>query len=130
MLYKVRGKAIEKVNQTKFKEEEKLERDLEDWIENNPSIIGERLLIFGRQVQIPEVNDRIDLLALDTNGKVVIIELKRGKLKHPVDIQSLRYASYVSRFDRVRIRIKKDFELTNDKFLNFLRDCYASFKKV
>ncbi len=99
MLYKVRGKAIEKVNQTKFKEEEKLERDLEDWIENNPSIIGERLLIFGRQVQIPEVNDRIDLLALDTNGKVVIIELKRGKLKHPVDIQSLRYASYVSRWE-------------------------------
>lgn len=99
MLYKVKGREVEKVNQTGFKQEEKLERDLEGWIENEASILGERLLIFGRQVQIPEVNDRIDLLALDTNGKVVIIELKKGKLKHPVDIQSLRYASYVSRWE-------------------------------
>ncbi|MEA3475151.1 MAG: hypothetical protein U9R23_01710 [Candidatus Cloacimonadota bacterium] len=99
MLYKVREKEVEKLNQTKFKQEEKLEQDLEDWIEHESSILGERLLIFGRQVQIPEVNDRIDLLAVDTNGKVVIIELKKGKLKHPVDIQSLRYASYVSRWE-------------------------------
>lgn len=99
MLYKVKGKEVEKVNQTKFKQEEKLEQDLEDWIEHESSILDERLLIFGRQVQIPEVNDRIDLLALDTNGNVVIIELKKGKLKHPVDIQSLRYASYVSRWE-------------------------------
>ena len=45
MLYKIKGKQTEKINQTKFKQEEKLEQDLEDWIENNPSIIGERLLI-------------------------------------------------------------------------------------
>jgi len=64
MLYKVKGKSVEKVNQTRFKEEEKLEQDLEDWIENDPSILGENLLIIGRQVQIPEVNDRIDLLRI------------------------------------------------------------------
>ena len=58
MLYKVKGKEVEKVNQTKFKQEEKLEQDLEDWIEHDPSILGERLLIFGRQVQIPEVNEK------------------------------------------------------------------------
>lgn len=99
MLYKIKGKKMVKVTETKFKQENKLEQNLEDWIENNPSILGENLLIIGRQVHIQEVNDRIDLLALDTNGNVVIIELKRGKLKDPVDIQSLRYASYISRWE-------------------------------
>ncbi|RLI73581.1 hypothetical protein DRO97_07210 [Archaeoglobales archaeon] len=99
MLYEISGKEVREVNKTRFREIKKFEKDLEDWIENNPSILGEKLLIIGRQVQIPEVNDRIDLLALDTNGNVVIIEIKTGKLKDPVDIQALRYASYVSRWD-------------------------------
>ncbi len=90
MLYKIKDNKIERVNKTRFNEEEKLEQDLENWIESNPSILGEKLLIIGRQVSIPDVNDRIDLLALDTNGNVVIIELKKGKLKDPAEIQALR----------------------------------------
>ena len=46
---------------------EYLEQDLEVGQKNDSSILGENLLIIGRQAQIPEVNDRIDLLALDTN---------------------------------------------------------------
>ena len=99
MLYKIKGKEAKNIAETKLSEEEKLEQDLENWIENNPSILDEDLLIIGRQVLIPEVNDRIDLLALDTNGNVVIIELKKGRLKDPADVQSLRYASYVSRWE-------------------------------
>jgi len=121
MLYKIKGKQTEKVNQTKFKQEEKLEKDWEDWIENNPSILGERLLIIGRQVQIPEVYDRIDLLALDTNGNVVIIELKKGGLKDPVDIQSLRYASYVSRweYEDLEKQAKNYFSEKGEEEFNF-----------
>jgi len=99
MLYKVKGKQLEKIDQTRLKQEGMLEADLEDWVENDPSILGENLLVIGRQVQISEVKDRIDLLALDTNGNTVIIELKKGKIKDPVDIQSLRYASYISRWE-------------------------------
>jgi len=121
MLYKVKGKSVEKIKQTKFKQEEKMEQDLEDWIEHDPSILGEKLLILGRQVQIPEVNDRIDLLALDTSGNVVIIELKKGKLKHPVDIQSLRYASYVSRweYDDLEKQANKYFSEKGEGDFNF-----------
>jgi len=128
MLYKVKGKRIEKINQTKLKQEEILEQDLEDWIEQDPTVLGEELLIIGRQVRIPDVNDRIDLLALDTNGNLVIIELKRGKLKDPVDMQSLRYASYVSRWEYDEIekqannyfleKGEKEFNL-NEKFEEF-----------
>jgi hypothetical protein len=76
----------------------KLEEHLEDWIANDPSLLGEPLLIVGRQVLIPDVKDRLDLLALDPRGNAVIIELKRGKLRDPVDMQALRYASYVSKW--------------------------------
>src|SRR5579885_296377 len=75
-----------------------LEEHLEDWIATDSSILGEPLLIIGRQLIIPDVKDRLDLLALDPQGKAVIIELKRGKLKDPVDMQALRYASYISKW--------------------------------
>jgi len=121
MLYKIRGKEVEEVNQTKLKQENKLEQNLEDWLEHEPSILGERLLVFGRQVQIPEVNDRIDLLALDTDGNIVIIEIKKGKLKSPVDIQSLRYASYVSRweYDDLEKQANNYFSAKGEEEFNF-----------
>jgi hypothetical protein len=115
-----------------LKQIRKLEEDLEDWIENDPSILGEDLLVIGRQILIPEVRDKIDLLALDTNGNTVIIELKRGRIKDPVDIQAIRYASYVSRWDYNALENQarnyflekgedEDFTL-NDKFEKFLED--------
>ena len=63
---------------------EYLEQDLEDWIENDSSILGENLLIIGRQAQIPEVNDRIDLLALDTNlfsCTLLLVKEKKEKIE-------------------------------------------------
>ncbi|MGC9385250.1 MAG: hypothetical protein ACP5D6_11680 [Kosmotogaceae bacterium] len=86
------------VSKTKLKEEKLLEENLEDWITNDPKILGEPLLLIGRQVRIPDINDKLDLLALDPQGNAVIIELKRGRLKDPVDMQALRYASYISKW--------------------------------
>jgi hypothetical protein len=97
-LWKITDKGPAKVKETKFKQEKLLEEHLEDWIASDPSILGEPLLIFGRQVIIPDIKDRLDLLAVDSAGAIVIIELKRGQLKDPVDIQSLRYASYMSKW--------------------------------
>jgi len=86
------------LDKTSLKQEDFLEENLEDWVVEDPSLLGEPLLVIGRQVTIPEVKDRLDLLALDPQGKAVIIELKRGKLKNPVDMQALRYASYISKW--------------------------------
>ena len=90
-----------KVHNTTLEKEKLLEDHLEDWIVEDPSILAEPLMLIGRQVSIPEVNDRLDLLALDVQGNAVVIELKRGPLKDPVDMQALRYASFISkwRFD-------------------------------
>lgn len=99
MLWKIQGKGLNKLEDTTFEKESLLEENLENWIEANPSFLGEELLIIGRQVDIPDVNDTLDLLALDTKGNAVIIELKRGQLKDPVEMQGLKYASYISRWD-------------------------------
>lgn len=92
-LWKITNQGPKQVPETKFKQEELLEENLEDWICSDGSILGEPLFIIGRQVMIPDMKDRLDVLAIDPQGNAVIIELKRGKLKDPVDMQALRYAS-------------------------------------
>jgi hypothetical protein len=70
---------------------------IQEWIRNTPEILGEELLIlsieFDRFVQS---NDRLDILAMDVKGNLVVIELKRDSFAGYADLQSLRYASMVS----------------------------------
>lgn len=95
-IWKITDSGPLKIDETKPKKEKLLESHLEDWVETDSSMLGEPLMIIGRQVIIPDVKDRLDLLALDPQGNAVVIELKRGKLKDPVDMQGARYASYIS----------------------------------
>ena len=78
-IWKITPEGPVKVSQTKPKEAKLLEENLENWVITDPSLLGEPLLIIGRQVMIPEVKDRLDVLALDPQGNTVVIELKRGK---------------------------------------------------
>lgn len=107
--------------ETKFKQEKLLEEHLEDWICSDGTILGEPLFIISRQVLIPDTKDRLDLLALDPQGNAVIIELKRGRLKDPVDMQALRYASYVSKwkFTDFENVARNYFQKTGDPEFNF-----------
>lgn len=81
------------------------EDDLREWIINNPDrILGENFLIIGREVSVKQIGDGIDLLAIDRDGNVVAIELKRGALKPMVDFQGLKYAAYTSHWDYSKLR--------------------------
>lgn len=97
-IWKITPDGPVKVAETKLKQEKLLEEHLEDWIVADPALLGEPLLVIGRQVMIPDVKDRLDILALDPEGNAVIIELKRGQVKDPVDMQALRYASYIAKW--------------------------------
>jgi hypothetical protein len=127
-LWKITDNGPSKVKETKFKQEKLLEEHLEDWIAADPSILGEPLLVFGRQVIIPDTKDRLDLLAVDPHGSIAVIELKRGHLKDPVDMQSLRYASYVSkwRFEDFENVARNHFGKVGDAEFNF-NDMFESF---
>lgn len=97
-LWEITDQGPTSIPTTELREESVLEEHLEDWIVEHPSLLGEPLLIIGRQVLIPDTRDRLDVLALDPSGNAVIIELKRGALTDPVDVQALRYASYIAKW--------------------------------
>ena len=120
-IWKIGDKGPTKLPETKLKEEKLLEEHLEDWIVTDPSILGEPLWVIGRQVMIPDTKDRLDVLAIDPQGNAVVIELKRGKLRDPVDVQALRYASYVSKwkFEDFENQARNFFGKVADPEFNF-----------
>ena len=74
-----------------------LEQHLEDWIANDPSLIGEGYTLVGRQVTIDD--GRLDLLAIDSQDRWVVIEIKPGRLDSGALGQALYYAASLSRLD-------------------------------
>ena len=79
-----------------------LEKDFEDWISADPSLLQDGLTIVGRQLRVP--GGIIDLLALDIQGRWVVIELKRSQLRRDVLIQSIDYASSIAAMDDAELR--------------------------
>ena len=72
-----------------------LERELEGWIERDPSLLEAGLQIVGRQIHVE--GGIIDLLALDPQGRWVVIEIKKGALQRETVAQALDYASCIAR---------------------------------
>jgi len=89
---------IEICEKTDFKSHVILERQhLEKWIEKNPDLLGEELLIITNEYdKFDKTKERLDLLALDREGNVAVIELKRDDSSKNVDLQALKYAAYCS----------------------------------
>lgn len=99
-MYKVNveNKTLSKLNQTTFSFEKLKERyDIQEWIEKNPEIIDDNLLIIGKEVELPS-GIRIDLLAIDKKSNLIILELKRDDSGKNVDWQAIKYASYCSNY--------------------------------
>ncbi|MGD0125414.1 MAG: endonuclease NucS domain-containing protein [Terriglobia bacterium] len=71
-----------------------LEERIEEWMERDVSALAEGMLAIGRQVPT-DYGGYIDLLCLDSQGDVVIVELKRDKTPREVVAQVLDYASWV-----------------------------------
>ena len=71
---------------------------LQQWIWNDPTLLGEPIVLFGREV-MTGYGKRIDLLGLDERQNVCIIELKRDKTPREVIAQALDYASWVAETD-------------------------------
>jgi RecB family endonuclease NucS len=51
--------------------------DLEDWIERDPWLLDEDLTIVGRQVWLDAGSP--DLVAVDSAGRLVLVEIKRDR---------------------------------------------------
>src|SRR5262245_40444875 len=73
-----------------------LEEHLEDWIEREPRLAGEGLRVIARQMTV-EGRGRLDLLAVEPQGRLVVIEVKRAKLEDVALTQALTYAAVLAR---------------------------------
>ena len=72
-------------------------RDIQEWIAANPGILGDDLLIVCKEFSgFDRTNERLDLLAVDRDGNLVIIELKRDDTGADAHWQAIKYASYLS----------------------------------
>jgi hypothetical protein len=82
------------------------ERDhLQEWIAKLPECLGEELLIIQKEFSgFSDTMERLDLLALDKQGSLVIIENKLDDTGRDVTWQALKYASYCSRLSKDNLR--------------------------
>ena len=90
-LWRIKEGGIESIAKDRLENE----RDLEVWIEDDPSILNPDLMIIGRQVETGF--GRIDLLGISSDGSLQIIELKRDRTPRDVVAQILDYASWISK---------------------------------
>lgn len=79
---------------------------LQEWVIEHPEVLGPDVKIvafeFGSWAAHTGTleRDRLDVLALDGDGRLMVVELKRDKAPDTVDMQALKYAALVSRFTR------------------------------
>jgi len=78
---------------------------LQEWIANNPESLDEELLIIQKEFDgFNDTNERLDLLALDKQGNLVVIENKLDDSGRDVTWQVLKYASYCSSLSKSQIK--------------------------
>jgi len=117
------NKTRENVFHPMFKKDfgrESLEKTLEDWLGANPQILGDNILLIGRQVKTR--HGIIDLLALDPSGNTLVIELKRGRAPREVIAQLNSYLTIVEQWNEHDL-------LQNANLIPFSRETNNLIKK-
>ena len=81
------------------------ERDhLQEWIAKNPEVLGEELLIIQKEYAgFNDTKERLDLLAIDKDGGLVVVENKLDDTGRDVTWQALKYTSYCSTLTTAQI---------------------------
>lgn len=106
---------IKKIESKTFHEFGIREREhLQEWIADNPECLGEELLIIQKEFNgFNDTNERLDLLALDKKGSLVVIENKLDDSGKDVTWQILKYVSYCSTL--TKHQIKEIYQVYLDK---------------
>ena len=78
---------------------------LQEWLAHMPEALGEELLVIQKEFDgFADTRERLDLLALDREGRLVVIENKLDDSGRDVVWQALKYAAYCSNLTRKDIR--------------------------
>jgi len=97
-LYRYSSGSLDPVDRTSLAAEKIRERqDLQRALRQRIDVLGEDLLVVAEEYgMFEDSRRRIDLLALDRAGTLVVIELKRTDDGGYMELQALRYAAMVS----------------------------------
>lgn len=107
LLFHVNGSVATRAAPISLAEAGLREREhLQEWVLANPQILGEDVMIvtfeFDRWLPAAKsqakVRDRLDILGLDTGGKLVVAELKRDVAPDTVEMQAVKYAAMAAQF--------------------------------
>lgn len=78
--------------------------DLQEWVLAHPSILGPDVMVvtfeFDRWWAAggDRERDRLDVLGIDSDGRLVVAELKRDRAPETVEMQAIKYSAMASRF--------------------------------
>lgn len=122
-MYNIKGKQAARIEPVTFSELNMTENDIEEILRNSIDMIcdeEESMLIVGRQVR-NEKNGRSDLTAVDNNGNIVLIEIKRDRKdiehrKEAFEFQAIRYAASYATIDKTDDLVKKVYAPYIEKY--------------
>jgi hypothetical protein len=133
-LYEKEARGIETVPSTD-EVTEVIEKDIEGFIEKNPSLIGESLKLEKRQLDTPA--GRIDLLFENKKGNLIVVELKLNKIGRDAINQLRRYMDWVKKETKKEVTgvivckgVMPAFEEDFKKLKNIKILCYGWQLKV
>lgn len=79
-------------------------KHLQEWLAHQPDALGEELLVIQKEFDgFDDTRERLDLLALDKDGNLVIIENKLDDSGRDVVWQALKYASYCANLTKSQL---------------------------
>ena len=92
------GNQLEKLDSRSFSDLNIREREhLQEWLANTPEALAEDLLVVQKEFDgFADTRERLDLLAVDKNGCLVVIENKLDDSGRDVTWQVLKYVAYCS----------------------------------
>ena len=94
-----------RLDERRFADVNVRERDhLQEWLVRMPDALGEELLIVQKEFDgFAETRERLDLLALDREGRLVVVENKLDDSGRDVVWQALKYVAYCSSLKKTEI---------------------------
>lgn len=122
-MYNIKTTKVEKTEAVTFSDLGMLESDIEEILRCSIDMLcddEESMLIVGRQVK-NEKHGRSDLTAVDNNGSIVLIEIKRDRKdienrKESFEFQAIRYAASYATVDTPDSLVKKVYAPYIEKY--------------
>lgn len=122
-MYSINGKKAERIEAVTFADLKMLESDVEEILRSSIEMLcddEESMLVVGRQVKY-ESKGQSDLTAVDNNGNIILIEIKRDRKdiesrRESFEFQAIRYAASYATIESPDDLVKKVYAPYIEKY--------------